>query len=90
MGEKCDKKEGYLNCAHVYPRVVGYKRGSDIMEVSGVVNTIGRTYASNQEINKHIATFMRTITKCEEVRFSIRFLEMLHRRIANATEVLFV
>ena len=33
MGEKCDNKEGYLNYAHAYRRVVGYKRGNDTTEV---------------------------------------------------------
>ena len=30
---KCDNKEGDLNGAHPFPRVMGYKKGSDIMEV---------------------------------------------------------
>ena len=30
MGGKCDD-EGDLNCAHLFPRDSGYKRGSDIM-----------------------------------------------------------
>ena len=32
MGGKYDNKEGYLNSAHLFPRVSRYKRGSDIME----------------------------------------------------------
>jgi hypothetical protein len=30
----CDNKEGHLNCAHMFPRVSGDKRGSDITEFS--------------------------------------------------------
>ena len=33
MGRKCDNKEGYLNRAHPFPRILGYKRGNDITEV---------------------------------------------------------
>ena len=29
MGGTCDNKEGGLNRAHPFPRVSGYKRGSD-------------------------------------------------------------
>ena len=32
MRGKCENKEGDLNCAHPVPRVLGYKRGSDITE----------------------------------------------------------
>jgi hypothetical protein len=31
MREKCDNNEGYLNQALPFPRVLGYKRGSDII-----------------------------------------------------------
>ena len=61
-----------------------------LWDIREAVNTIGRTYASNQDISKHVATFPITTTKYEEVRFSTRFLEMLHRRIANAPQVFFV
>ena len=33
MGRKRGNKEGELNKAHLFPRVLRYKRGSDIMEV---------------------------------------------------------
>jgi hypothetical protein len=32
VGEKCDNKEGDVNGAHPFPRVLGYLRGSDITE----------------------------------------------------------
>ena len=32
MEGQCGKKEGHLNEAHPFPRVWGYKRGSNIME----------------------------------------------------------
>ena len=31
MGGKCDNKEGYVKLARPFPRVLGYKRGNDIM-----------------------------------------------------------
>ena len=34
MRGKCDNKKGGLNWAHLFPKVSGYKRGSDITEVS--------------------------------------------------------
>ena len=34
MGGKCDNKEGDLNWAHLFRRVLGHKRGSDITEYS--------------------------------------------------------
>ena len=30
MRGKCDNKEGYSNQAQIFPRVLGYKKGSDI------------------------------------------------------------
>ena len=33
MGGKCDNKEEVLNWAHPLPKVLGYKRKSDIREV---------------------------------------------------------
>ena len=33
MRGKCDNKEGDVNLARPFPRVLGYKRGSDITEV---------------------------------------------------------
>ena len=45
MGGKCDNKEGYLNCKHPFPRVFGYKTGSDIKE--GDITEV-RVYTSNQ------------------------------------------
>ena len=32
MGGNCDNKEGILWYEHPFPRVLGYKRGSDIKE----------------------------------------------------------
>ena len=44
------------------------------------MNTTGKTYARSRDINKH-ALRLITITKSGEVRFSIRFLQMMfHRR----------
>ena len=34
MEKKCNNKEGDLNCAHSFPMVLGYKRGSGIMKVA--------------------------------------------------------
>lgn len=36
MGGNCDKK-GDLKRVDMFPRVLGYKRGSDIMEVKGCI-----------------------------------------------------
>ena len=33
---KYDSREGGLNCAHPFPRRLGYNRGSDITKVKGV------------------------------------------------------
>ena len=38
---KCDNKEGDLNSAHPFCKVLGYKRGSDITEVKLHVNVNG-------------------------------------------------
>ena len=32
MGGKCDNKEGDFILAHPFPRILGHKRGGDIME----------------------------------------------------------
>ena len=32
IGGRCDNKEGGLNWEHMFPRVLGYKRRSDIIE----------------------------------------------------------
>ena len=32
MGGKCDNMEGDFRQAHMFPRVWGYKRGSDVTE----------------------------------------------------------
>ena len=33
MRKKCNNNDGYLYWAHMFPRVLGYKRGSDITKV---------------------------------------------------------
>jgi len=50
-------------------------------------NTIGRSYVSSLEINKH--AYLITINKSLEVRFSIQFLHVFHHRFANTTQTLF-
>ena len=40
-----------------------------ITTLYSIVNTIGRIYVSNEEINKHVLPI--TITKVEEVQFSM-------------------
>jgi hypothetical protein len=50
-------------------------------------NTIGRSYISSSEINKHV--FLITMTKSLEVRFSIQLLHVFHHRFANTTRTLF-
>lgn len=44
-----------------------------------IVSTVGRTNVFNQEIDKHV--LLITVIKSKEVRFSIPFLPMLHRRL---------
>jgi hypothetical protein len=51
-----------------------------------IVNSIGRTCASNLDFDKYILPI--TITKSWEVRFLIWLLRTFHRRFANATQVL--
>ena len=57
-----------------------------IITLHSIMNTIGRTNVSSQDINKH--TLLITTTKSWEVGFSIRLLHAFHRRFANATHVL--
>ena len=49
-----------------------------------IVNSIGRPYVFNVEINKH--ALPTTITKSKKVWFLIQFLHMFLRRLANATQ----
>jgi hypothetical protein len=48
------------------------------------VNTIGKTYVFGWKVNQ--CALSATTTKSGEVRFSIQFLLMLHRRFANARQ----
>ena len=50
-----------------------------ITTLHSTMRTIGRTYSSSQEINKHALSI--TITTSKQVQFSIRSLHMLHRRL---------
>ena len=38
MEKKFDNKEGNLNRAHLYPRILGYKKWNDIYEGVGVIS----------------------------------------------------
>ena len=54
---KCDYKERDSNCAHPFPRVSGYKRGSNITK-GGI--TKGRVYhilSTQPNLFKHISSW---------------------------------
>jgi hypothetical protein len=40
MGRQCDNEKGNLKWAHPFPRVLGYKRGSDIMKVMAYLQSL--------------------------------------------------
>ena len=62
MRGKCDDKEGDLNNAHPFPRVSGYKRGSDIMEVRVYDNHDYMTHFSFTKLSSLIHPDNTTMT----------------------------
>jgi hypothetical protein len=62
MEKKCDNKEGNLNRAHPYPRVLGYKRRNDIYGGVSVISYIlTNSERDNFEASSHLVLPIVTV-----------------------------